>query len=285
MLDRRGMASRFDTRVGVPLLVAAAMLGGCYESTVSDCYYYYGYTYGYPYCDYEYFEPYTPQNGYEPVSYREVEPQVTPNPDPEIEPKLSDSSVSISTFIYMRRTSDTGKTPADEVINERYPCGLGEDALTVCAVENLRARDTDYFVIGVQVEKPVPVDSEIDFRVVGFGFDRDNDTSNNYVPPIDREFDYFGATDRWYAGAYTPTDGWSLQAFGLLDGAPTKIESEARMILQEDTAVLIVPASEFKEGVTPGARFSYFRHAGDMGASSDWAGLVYPPLGDPLAGL
>jgi hypothetical protein len=282
------MASRIDTRVGAAaLVVAAALLSGCYASTVSDCYYYYGYSYGDPYCEYEYLEPYTPANGYEPASYAEVEPSITPNPSPDVEPKLSDASVQIANFIYLRRTEDTGSTDADDVINERYPCGLGVDALTLCAVENIKARDTDYIIIGVQVEKPVEKDSERDFLVVGFGFDSDNDTTNNYVPPAAREFDYFGGTDRWYAAAYTPTDGWKLQTFGLIDGAPAPIESEARVILQEDTAVLLVPASEFDSVETPGARFSFFRHRGDMGTGTDanWSGLVYPPLGEPLAGL
>jgi hypothetical protein len=281
------MASRIETRVGAAaLVVAAAMLSGCYESTVSDCYYYYGYDYGSPYCDYEYFEPYTPQDGYEPVSYSEVPPQETPNPSPDVDSKISDDSVSISTFLYVRRTKDTGDTDADEVINERYACGLGEDALTLCAVDNLEARDTDYIVLGVQVVKPVEVQSDVNFRVVGFSFDSDNDITNNYQPPAAEEFDYFGGTDRWYAATYTPADGWALQAFGLIDGAPSPIESEARVILQEDTAVLIVPASEFT-AATPGARFSYFRHSGDMGTGpdADWSGLVYPPLGAPLAGL
>lgn len=279
------MGSRIDTRIGAaPLVVAAALVAGCYESTVSDCYYYYGYAYGYPYCDYDYFEPYTPQNGYRPVSYREVEAQVTPNPSPDVQAKLSDSSVGISTFLYVHRDDDTGETSADDVLNERYACGLGQEALTVCAVENLQARDTDYLLVAVQADRPVERDSAVNFRVVGFGFDSDNDPSDNYVPPDELQFDYFGGTDRWYAGSYTPADGWSLQAFGLIDGAPSPIESEARMILQEDTAVLVVPASEF-ETATPGARFSYFRHTGDLGANGDWGGLVYPPLGEPLAGL
>jgi hypothetical protein len=281
------MASRIKARVeAATLLAATVLLADCYASTVNDCYYYYGYSYGYPYCDYEYIEPYTPANGYEPASYAEVEPQITPNPSPDVEPKLSDESVQIANFLYLRRTEDTGDTSADDVINERYPCGLGVDALTLCAVENIKARDTDYIIIGVQVEKPVEIDSEVDFLVVGFGFDSDNETTNNYVPPAAREFDYFGGTDRWYAAAYTPADGWKLQTYGLIDGAPSTIESEARVILQADTAVLLVPASEFNADV-PGARFSLFRHHGDMGMGPDayWSGLVHPPLGEPLAGL
>ena len=58
------------------------------------------------------------------------------------------------------------------------------------------------------------------------------------------------------------------------------------MILQEDTAVLIVPASEFT-AATPGARFTYFRHSGDMGMGpdADWSELCHLLLGAPLAGL
>ena len=126
---------------------------------MSDCYYYYGYDYGTPYCDYEYFEPYTPQDGYEPVSYSEVPPEDTPNPSPDVE-YIFVTGIDLD-VPQRRRTKDTGDTDADEVINERYPCGLGEDALTVCAVENLEARDTDYIVLAVQVVKPVQVQSEM----------------------------------------------------------------------------------------------------------------------------
>ena len=81
----------------------------------------------------------------------------------------------------------------------------------------------------------------------------------------------------------------SLLQFAVIDQAT---RSDRILLLETRFAVdgighnwslLIVPASEF-DAETPGARFSYFRHKGDMGASSDWAGLVYPPLGEPLAG-
>jgi hypothetical protein len=268
------------------MVAGVAVLASCYAETTNDCYYYYGYEYGYPYCDYAYSEPYTPPNGYEPAAYHVVEPAVTPNPSPDVAAKLSDSSVLISKFLYLRRTSDTGDTPAADVLNEAYPCGQGEDALTLCAVENVRARDTDYVIIGVQVATPVPLDGELDFLVVGFAFDADGVSTNNYEPPAAQAFDYFGGTDRWYATKYEPATGWQLQAYGLIAGAPSPIDSEARVILQEGTAVLVVPASEFSAN-TPGARFSFFRHRGDMGTGPDanWSGLVYPPLDKPLAGL
>jgi hypothetical protein len=283
------MQARFRRAFAVGLPLMGVLCASCYGTNIDPCYYHYGYYY--EFCDYEYLESFTPNYGYDPVVTQQLEPQQTPHPDPSLASKLSDDSVSLRAYLYVRRTTDTGDTPADEILDGEYPCGLGDDRFTLCGAPTLRARDTDYIIVAGQAQSDVPVTDDVNFLVIGWGFDRDGDPSNNYAPPDARLNDYFGQTDQWYAAAYVPggdiEDSWTLRAFRLdAMGQPIEFETEGRVILQEDTAVLIVPADEFLVE-TPRNRISLFRHTGDEGEGPDrnWSGFVWPPLGAPLAGL
>ncbi len=267
-------------------LLALVALASCYYSDPAyDCYYYYGY-YD-PYCNYAYYDPYTTSDMYRSVSYNEVAVEETPNPDPMIAAVAPDSTVAVSSYTYLARDPSV---PADDQpdlseIDDHYPCNEAqEESLALCSENGQKfAQDEDYVVVAFELDNPLPQDDATNFFVVGFSFDADGDPSNNFTPPAETANDYFGDTDTWYAASYTPTDGWNLGAFHWNGTAIESVPTTARLILDQSSAGLLAPASEFTAEV-PGSRISLFRHTGDQGANGDWSGLVYPPLGAPLQG-
>jgi len=263
------------------MLFMAVTLGGC-TAYAYDCYYYYGYYY--PYCDYYYMYGYLPTDGYTQVYSRSVVEEPVPNPDPTIAPQSPDASLNVINFTYLARTSIEGDSEATlQRLRNDYPCG-GNDTVQVICQNNDDISPGDFLLLAYQLEQPVPYDDSVNFFVLGFSFDRDNDPGNNFQPEADEMYDYFGGTDKWIAAYYEPTDGWRLEATEYRDDAPASVSTDARVIFEGDTVALIVPASEFQSAI-PGSRVSLFRHTGEFGADgSDWAGVVFPRLDEPLAG-
>jgi hypothetical protein len=260
-------------------------LGACYPvyAQAYDCYYYYGQYY--PYCDYGYYDAYSTSDSYSTMRYSEVEAEQTPNPDPNLAPTSPDSTVNVSTYSYLAHNGGTGDEPDLGSFDDRYACNqINDDVLTLCTSDDQPFdADAEYIVIAFELENPLPKDDAVNFFVVMFAFDSDNDATNNYVPPAELANDYAGATDKWIAASYSPADGWQLQAFEWDGTAVSGVETNARVILEAGSAALVIPNSEF-EVTVPGNRIALFRHTGDQGANGDWSGLVYPPLGTPLAG-
>jgi hypothetical protein len=270
--------------VSLGCVVLAAAAAGCSPTSVEeDCEYYYGPDY--PYCDYAYYDPYAVSGSYSALVDEEVDVDETPNPDPSVAPKAPDATVAVKRYTYLARDpKKTGEAPDLSAIDESYPCNQAHgEALALCASDGQKfVQSEDYIVIAFELEQPLPQHDDTNFFVVGFAFDRDDDTANNYTPPPGDANDYFGATDQWYTASYTPTDGWKFGARVWGGTAIQSTASTARIILERDSAALLVPVSEFGTA-TPPSRISLFRHTGDEGANGNWSGLVYPPLGMPLA--
>jgi hypothetical protein len=259
-------------------------LSSCYVySTPYDCYYYYGYYY--PYCDYGYYGYYSTSDSYSTMSYSEVKQEQTPNPDPNIPPVAPDTTVNVTSYSYLAHNGETGDEPDLSTFDDRYPCNEASgEVLTVCKSDDQPFEtDAEYIVIAFEIEAPLPQSDATNFFVVTWAFDSDNDTSNNYIPPAELANDYAGATDKWIAATHDPAGGWTLAAYEFDGTGVVEVDTNARVILEATSAALVIPNSEFAVTV-PGNRIGLFRHTGDNGAGGDWSGLVYPPLGAPLAG-
>jgi len=274
------VTAKIAAATALSTLVATA---GCSAAYYDDCYYYYGYYY--EYCSYYYMDPYMPDDGYTPIYYREVSEEPVPNPNPAVAAQLPELALHLVDFTYLARTEPAEDNGAGETLDEAYPCGSAESVHVICDVANSGPPSGDMLLIAYQLEQPIPFDDATNFFILGFSFDGDGIAENNFTPAATEEFHYFGNTDKYIAAVYQPGVGWAFESASLVDNTFVPMPSQARIIFEGSSVALVVPASEFISP-TPSVRASLFRHTGDFGQSGGtWSGMIFPPLGEPLAGL
>ncbi|MEM8606105.1 MAG: hypothetical protein AAGF92_03320, partial [Myxococcota bacterium] len=125
-----------------------------------------------------------------------------------------------------------------------YPCGVGEEALTLCQNPS-PIPDGDYIVVFNVLADDVVLEDPTNFWVYGFVFDADGNPANNFQPLPEFPNDFFQDTDRWYQAQYAPGAGWSLRVTDATIDPGGSIPSQARLIIVDNTLVLVVPRSEF----------------------------------------
>ncbi|MBX3233134.1 MAG: hypothetical protein KIT84_20290 [Labilithrix sp.] len=167
--------------------------------------------------------------------------------------------------------------------NSDFPCGAGPNGFTLCPSPVQPLVEGSYLMLYATVQDPIPLTDATNHFQYGFVFDADGNPSNNYVPAAAYPNDFFKGTDRWYAAEYSPAAGWSLKVTDASGGSTSSATSMARVILRDDTILLVVPASEFSVPA-PSYRTTLFRHTGDYGANAphDWDGAVDPPVASGL---
>lgn len=169
--------------------------------------------------------------------------------------------------------------------NAQFPCGAGPNGRTLCRATPVDAPAGDYLVISSAYELPIPLADPVNYYQYGFVFDADAVTTNNYQPGTQYPNDFFKDTDRWYTADYTPvTQTWSLKVVDASGGMiRTVTDSNARLIMKDNSLTLVVPASEFTT-MKPSFRLTAFRHAGDYGVNSpyNYDGSLWPSVGDGL---
>ena len=249
----------------------------------NDCYDYYC-GYDCDYCDYYYYDPYYPYYGYFPIYYITVPPTQYAHPNLSLPERSAEAVINVQNLFYVAKTGSATKsvlTPVD--FEKHYPCGQGNDAVTVCADENAGSDANDRLMIMYKTEEPLPVDDPTNHFVIGFAFDADGVQNNNFVPKPELAGDYFGRTDKWYIATYGPGSGWKLEVFDASGSKPVAVASHARLVIHQKVVSIVIPASEFSVS-NPAVRISLFRHTGDFGQGfdNDWSGLVYPKPGEPL---
>ena len=171
-------------------------------------------------------------------------------------------------------------------IEEMYP--FGPDNFWIGTQRKLGTGPTsttgsigDWVVFFNVMHDTVPPADPTDYFQYGFVFDRDGDTENNYEPHPSYPYDFFQDTDYWIVASYSPGGGWTLVATDATDSAPVTVDSDARMIVNGTTLILLVPREEFlAEHI--GYRMTAYRHPGDWGTGGDWDGDVQPPVADGL---
>ena len=128
----------------------------------------------------------------------------------------------------------------------------------------------------------IPKDDPTNIFTYAFVFDRDGNTANNYQPIADYPNDFFKDTDYWIELFYAPGWGWGMAATDAANNSFTPVTSDAKIIMLNNTLILVIPRSEFlAENI--GYRMTTFRHTGDWGMSDDnWDGDVQPPVADGL---
>ena len=119
--------------------------------------------------------------------------------------------------------------------------------------------------------------------IYSFVFDTDGNSSNNWVASPAFANDFFQGTDLLYECVYSSLDGWNVDVTDIRGGTQQSVSSQARVVIQGNTLLLLAPLSEFDSNL-PAGRFTAFRHSGDWGQYPpyDWSADFYPPLDEPL---
>jgi hypothetical protein len=276
--------SKMNQKISSALIVTGTVLLFGFASQYSGCNSSSSYCYNYYYCDYYYYDPFYPAYGYNSVYSINPAAATYTQADVSQAERAPESIINVENIVYIAKTgapTDTDLTPAD--FEDHYPCGAGDEALTVCADATAAPDDSDRLMIMFKTEGLVPQADPVNHFVLGFAFDADNVVDNNFVPEQDQAGDYFGHTDKWYKTTYTPAAGWTLEVFDASGPTPVAVASHARLVIHQNIVAIVIPASEFAVN-NPAARISLFRHTGDFGLGPDqnWSGLVYPKIGDPL---
>ena len=167
----------------------------------------------------------------------------------------------------------------------QYPCGLHGQGRTLCQGSGTTLMQGEYVITFGVMNGDFPAADPTSFYEYGFVFDADGNPGNNFVADPNFPNDFFQATDRWYTFGRSPSQNWGLGARTAINNNIQPVTTGARLVMIEQTAILIVPRSEF--GVPdPAVRFTGFRHDGRFGFNgSPWSGDVQRPADLPLYDL
>jgi hypothetical protein len=163
-----------------------------------------------------------------------------------------------------------------------YPCGLHAHGRTLCQGTGSTLPPGEYVIAFGVMNGAFPAADPSSVYEYGFVFDADDNLANNFVADPNFPNDFFQSTDRWYTFGRTPSQNWGLNARTALNNSIRTVATAARIVMIDQTAILIVPRTEF--GVPdPAVRFTAFRHDGRFGFNGfPWSGDVQRPVNEPL---
>jgi len=140
-----------------------------------------------------------------------------------------------------------------------------------------------YYLLAAEFVDDMPhADANYSYQI-GFVFDSDDDPSNNYQPAPSWPADFFKDTDRWYVAEYAPGGEWTISVSNA--GSSTLAASGARIIMNGNAVVLVLPASEIPSSQAS-FRITAFRHDGSYGLSGGfWNADLSTAVGLPMLSL
>jgi len=186
--------------------------------------------------------------------------------------------------IFVVNAKSRSQEAVDGILNNStFPCGAGSLGHTVCASPKQTFPPGDVLLVHGVFDQAIPLADPKYLYQLGFVFDADGVTTNNYQPVAQYPKDFFKDTDRWYEANYAPGSGWTLKVTDATGGTLKQVTSPARIILHQNVVTLVVPASEFAVP-QPKFRVTAFRHTGDycLGAVKDCSGDLVPAVDDGL---
>ena len=175
-------------------------------------------------------------------------------------------------------------------VNEAYndsifECGVAAHGrTTVCAADVQPMPAGEVLVFAMLFVEDVPQASSDHSFVFSAVFDSDGDPANDwqFYPPFD--FDLFQGTDRWYQLVWDhSTQQWSLDVTQVDTSLSTGsyAGSAVRAVIQGDTIVFFIPASEFEIELPP-YRLTSFGHDGAYSESDRGADVTGVDPTEPL---
>jgi len=182
-------------------------------------------------------------------------------------PTFTSSGIDLRLYGGVRMNlTDAGITEA--WANTIYECGASDGVrVIVCPanVEPMPAGGGDVWMFAMAFADAVPqADTDHSF-VYSIVFDSDGDPANDwrFNPPFD--FDLFQGADRWYQLVWNHTAGQWLISTTQVNAAqqPAVVPSAVRAVIEGDTIVFFIPASEFALDQPP-YRMTSFGHDGNF---------------------
>jgi hypothetical protein len=188
------------------------------------------------------------------------------------------------------RASYTADGITEAWANTIYPCGENTGTrIVVCADDSVSMpqQGGDVWMFAMALEDDVPLAAGDHSYIYSAVFDSDGQPANDWQfrPPFD--FDLFRDTDRWYQLIWNHQAGqWNLTVTQVNNSQQTaSVPSAVRAVIQGDTIVFFIPASEFSVDRPP-YRMTAFGHDGafsesdrgaDVSGTDPTAPLTVPP--------
>lgn len=195
-------------------------------------------------------------------------------------PSLTQTEVCVKVATY--EPAAPGKPAAAPLAtDDDYPCGESDGRIVLCA-QATPFPAGDRLTLAAAMTGAIPLADPMHHYQYGFVFDSDDQPANNYQAPPAFPNDFFHATDRWYVAVYSPETGWAIEVSNASDTI-TPIASDARIVIEGSTMMLIVPAAELGVAAPP-YRVTAFAHLGDFGLDPPhvWSADVEPAVALPL---
>lgn len=170
-------------------------------------------------------------------------------------------------------------------LEARYPEGDGPNGHTVKA--SMSSLTAGYYLFAyMKTAGPIPANDRGRYYQYATVLDRDNDSSNNYVPGATFAKDFFRDSDTWIE--YTNEMG--VLGVKMTDAQNNNIQplsTDTMAIIAGNTLVFVIPMIDIPTVLpcfAPVHRMTAFCHGGDFGINPphDWSGSVRPDQLDPL---
>ncbi len=200
---------------------------------------------------------------------------------PQVPPELSTEAFQIGAVVV-----DLDETQLEAAFlgpNAIYPLGQGPNGLTLFSDFPGSMPEGPYLVVWQCCVEPIPTNAPNKFLQYALVFDRDGDTTNNYVPTPPFDTDPFTGTDTWFINQYEPFGGWRFSTTDARTFPPNPLQSGARAILAEQVQMFVIPLQDFGSPSEIGIRLTTFSHEGDFGFSGGpWSADQSLPITSPL---
>lgn len=178
-----------------------------------------------------------------------------------VDPGDFDEDVDLWDMLAFVRRFD--EIPLNDLFNfSVFECGAttSDGVLTVCPDDVGQMEAGDVVIVAAVMNADLPTAGASRDYTYAAVFDSDADPANNWQYQGDFDWDFFRDTDRWYQVQFDAASGaWSMDVVDL--AATGAVSSAARVLIDGDTIIWVIPASEFA-AETPLVRVSAFRHDG-----------------------
>jgi hypothetical protein len=168
-----------------------------------------------------------------------------------------------------------------DTIEAEFACGSSGTRTVLCASSEPPPAG-DWLVVSAVMKADIPLDDPSLYLQYAFVFDADGDAANDYQAPAEYPYDFFDGTDRWYQVNVDPQNGAVFSVKDATNGNVQPATSDARFVIEGDTMLALIPASEMV--VCPFHRATAFAHHGDYGLNAPWfwAGDTEPTVAQGL---
>jgi len=182
----------------------------------------------------------------------------------------------------------TGKFMAQDDLDAfeaDFPLGVGLYGTTVADASSTPLVPGNYYFAFLQTAGNLALFNDSQYYQYSVVFDRDDNASNNYVPPAQFADDFWKGTDLAFAVEKNPGTPATFKVFDLQTDPFTSLATASRAIYGGSVMIVMLRREDFPGMVEyPGYRATSFCHDGGFGIPPPhaWSGSVKPSQNAPL---